>query len=86
MGDRPKAGHDADLSASVMEPDSGMEEPVDLDLIVASRRATTVSRELIQRAKATAERAERRLEHARNLLQALWLQRELLRRQRAARL
>jgi len=68
-----------------MHAHADMAEPLDRDLIMASRRATAVSRELIHRAKATAERTRSRIDHARNLLQALWLQRELLRRRRAAR-
>lgn len=56
------------------------------DLIAASRHAVAGSRVCIQRAKAQTEVAAHRIERARNLLQSLWLQRELLRRRRAARL
>jgi len=45
-----------------------------------SREAIATSRDLLRLAKNNITAAAARIEHARNLLQAVWLQREMLRR------
>jgi hypothetical protein len=50
------------------------------DVVVQSRRLIAVSRDFIRSARSHIEEATRRMEHARNVLQAAWLIRELRRR------
>src|SRR5262249_2853681 len=84
VGDAAEGGHDVDFSALGMHIQADMAEPIDRDdPITESHRATAVSRELIERAMITAERAARCIEDARNVLQALWPEREVLRRRQA---
>ena len=86
VSDGSGRGHNADLSAPTMHTHPAMAELADRDgLIAASRHAIADSRVCVQRATATAERAERRLERGRTLFQAHWLQRELMRRRLAGR-
>jgi hypothetical protein len=60
-------------------------EPDPDDVVAPSRRSIEASRNFIHAAQTHVDAAGRRIEHARNVLQAMWLKRELRRRGRVSK-